>query len=115
MQACQWDGPAQSFDLGPSEELDYGINWGSPSPPLGVGSWLATGETIVGTPAVTYTGTDSALTINPEPNGTLVSGGLVTWWLSTPTVGSTYIVTVNITTSQGRKSTRSIQIIGVQR
>ena len=115
MQACQWDGPLQTFDLGPTEELDFAMNWGCPAPPLGVGSWLAPGETIVGTPTVAYTGPDTTLTVNPSPNGTLVSGGLVVWWLSTPTVGSIYLVSVSIVTNQGRRSTRSIKIIGVQR
>lgn len=92
--------------MGPLEVLDYAINWSS---------WLQPGETITGTPIISQSDGDGLLTINPNGNVTLVSGGTVTWWLSTPTVAVAYSVHCTITTSQGRTSTRRIAIQGVNR
>lgn len=99
-------GPIACYEMGPLEVLDFGISWAG---------WLAPGETIAGLPTITQDNGDGNLTINPNNETTLVSGGVVTWWLSTPTVYSMYFVHVTITTNQGRTSTRKIEIKGVSR
>jgi hypothetical protein len=106
MIPAQWNAPLNTYQMGPLEILDYGIAWTS---------WLQPGETIAGTPTVTQSDGDGQLTINPNGNATLVSAGVVTWWLATPTVGQTYNVHATITTNQGRTSTRRICIQGVNR
>jgi hypothetical protein len=103
----QFDGgPIASFGMGPLEVLDFGISWVN---------WLPPGDLIVGTPTPTQDSGDGLLTINPDGNTTQVSNGVVTWWLSTPTVNVSYFVHVTIQTIQGRTSTRKIQIKGVPR
>lgn len=106
MLPAQWNGPLATYQLGPIDVLDFGINWSS---------WLQPGETITGTPVIFQSDGDGLLTINPNGNATLVSGGIVTWWLGTPSVGVAYSVHVTITTSQGRTVTRRIAIQGVNR
>lgn len=106
MQPALWNAPLATYLMGPIEVLDYGITWGS---------WLQINETIVGTPSIVQTDGDGELTINPGSNVTLVNGGVVAWWLSTPTIGVVYNVHVTITTNQGRTSTRYIRITGVPR
>jgi hypothetical protein len=106
MQPAAWNAPLASYPMGPLEVLDYGITWAT---------WLQTNETIVGTPTIVQTDGDGELTINPGENETLVNGGIVAWWLSTPTVEQIYNVYVTIATNQGRTSTRHIRITGVLR
>jgi len=99
-------GPIASFEMGPLEVLDFGVDWTA---------WLSPGEIIVGTPSLTQDSGDDLLTINPGGHSTQVSGGNVVWWLSTPTLNTNYFVHATITTNQGRTSTRKIQIRGVPR
>jgi hypothetical protein len=115
MQSPYFNAPVGIYEMGPLEVLCYGINWAQPAGGRSLGPWLQPGETIVGTPTINQDGGDGRLTINPAVNTTLVSGGIVTWWLATPTVGKTYDVHATITTSLGQTSTRRIQIIGVNR
>src|ERR1700692_17903 len=99
-------GPIYLFEMGPLEVLDFGINWAA---------WLSPGEVIIGTPSLVQDNGDGLLTINPSGNSTQVSGPVVAWWLSTPTVNVNYFVHCTIKTDQGRVSTRKIQITGVAR
>jgi hypothetical protein len=99
-------GPIGLYAMGPLEVLDFGISWAS---------WLAPGEYIVGTPSLVQDNGDGLLTINPNGESTQVSSGVVTWWLSTPTVFVNYFVHCTMQTNQGRTSTRKIQIRGVPR
>jgi hypothetical protein len=109
MQSALVNPPVGTYEMGPLEVLDFGISWSMPKP------WLQPDETIVGTPSIVQDGGDGQLTINPSGKQTMVSGGVVTWWCSTPTVDVNYNVHVTIVTSQGRTSTRRIQINGVPR
>jgi hypothetical protein len=115
MQPPLFNVPVGIYEMGPLEVLDYGINWNQPAGGRSLGPWLQPGETIFGTPTITQDCGDGLLTINPAGKSTLVSGGIVTWWLATPTVGKTYDVHATIVTNLGRTSTRRIQIIGVNR
>jgi hypothetical protein len=101
MNPTQWNAPLATYPLGRADVLDFGINWSS---------WLQPGEAIAGTPVISQSDGDGLLTINPNGNVTLVNGGIVTWWLATPTVGVAYSVNCTITTSQGRTKTRRIAI-----
>lgn len=107
--------PVGTYELGPLEVLDFGINWGAPASAQLRGPWLQFGETIIGTPVITQDGGDDLLTINPVGTATMVNRGLVSFWCSTPTVNVSYNVHVTITTSLGRTSTRRIVIVGVAR
>lgn len=110
-----FNAPVGTYELGPLEVLDFGINWGATAGAQSPGPWLQFGETIVGTPAITQDGGDDLLTINPGNTATQVSGGLVTFWCSTPTVNVSYYLHVTVNTSLGRTSTRRILINGVDR
>jgi hypothetical protein len=80
----------------PTAVLDYALDWSL---------WLQTGETLS-----TATVTPSAgITVqgSPAPG---ISGTKVVWWMGGGTAGQTYVVTVTVTTSQGRTDTRSLTV-----
>lgn len=78
--------------------LDYTIDWGDASD-----SWLADGETITGTPVLDAS---TGVTLsNPT-----VTGGAVTFNISGGTAGTSYVVGVRITTSEGRTDRRSFTL-----
>lgn len=106
MQSAFVNPPVACYDIGPTEVLDYAIDWTT---------WLPEGDTITGTPVVTQAGGDGLLTINPEGKSTTVSGNVTSWWCGTATVGEVYNVHVAITTTQGRTGSRYIQLTGVPR
>ena len=82
--------------------LDYAFDWNDTTDP-----WLATGETIS-----SYTVTvETGLTKDSDSH----ASGVVTVWLSGGTVGTTYRVECEITTSAGRKDERSMWIKVAQR
>jgi hypothetical protein len=89
--------PAPLPPKAPAAILDYQMDWSA---------WLASGETIQGTPVVTG---DAGITVNPTGKGTTVSGGVVTFWIGDGTAGVTYSITVTVTT-QSRTDSRTIQI-----
>lgn len=78
----------------PQAVLDWAFDWSN---------WLASGETITGTPVVTV---DPGLTKDSQSN----TGTVVTVWLSGGTLGITYKVACRITTNQGRTDERTIGI-----
>ena len=83
----------RSWNKSPVAKLDYSVDWSD---------WLADGETI----------SEHDWTV---PTGlTEVSaselGGVCTVWLSGGTVGTTYSVRNEITTSAGREDARTIKI-----
>ena len=65
------------------------------------------GETIVGTPVVTIVGTDPAVYTPPIVSAIAASGALAIFWLTGGTPDDVYTVSVSVTTSGGRKLTRS--------
>jgi hypothetical protein len=79
----------------PTAVLDYIENWTD---------WLAQFETIV---AVVVIISDPTMTISPAPTW---AGGFVTVWLNGGALGTTYLVTVHITTSAGRQDDRSFRV-----
>jgi hypothetical protein len=81
----------------PAAVLDYQIDFSA---------WLASGETIQGSPDVTAA---AGITVNPIGKTTSVSGGVVTFWLGGGASGVTYDVTVTITTT-ARVDSRTIQV-----
>ena len=80
----------------PDENLDYTEDWSA---------WLASGETINAGPTVTV---DTGLTKGAVALVNSATG--VTVWLSGGTVGTTYMVTIAITTTAGRTGERSFQV-----
>ena len=86
----------------PSAVLDYVFDWSE--------EWLATGETIA-----LHPDTGQKLITITVPTGITLdswseSDGEITVWLSGGTVGTTYRVECEITTSAGRKDERSMWI-----
>ncbi|AYJ87686.1 hypothetical protein D3Y57_19330 [Sphingomonas paeninsulae] len=84
----------------PSATLDYLEDWTA---------WLSALETIT---AITVSIDTEGLTMTPAPTWT---GGIVTVWLSGGALMVGYVVSVQITTSQGRIDTRSFRVRCVQR
>ena len=84
----------------PQAVLDYAFDWSG---------WLAAAETI-STATVTASGTGLVVGTGPTPPAPAIVAGVVTYWLSGGTVGTTYDVTCHITTSQGRTDDRTDQI-----
>lgn len=78
----------------PDAVLDYVLDWTS---------WLASGETITGTPAVTV---ESGITKDSQSN----TGTIVTVWLSGGTAGQNYTVAVKVTTTDARTDERTILV-----
>lgn len=78
----------------PSATLDYTIDWTA---------WLA-GDTITGTPVWTV---PAGLTKADESHTTTTS----TVWISGGTIGSTYTLSVRVTTTGGRTDDRSIALV----
>jgi hypothetical protein len=81
----------------PAAVLDYQVDWSA---------WLATGETIQGTPVVSA---DAGIVVNPPGKATSAANGVVTFWLGGGTSGITYNVTVTVTTNS-RTDSRTIQV-----
>jgi hypothetical protein len=81
----------------PAAILDYQMDWSA---------WLAAGEAIQGTPVVTP---DPGITLNPSGQTTTVSNGVVTFWLGGGTAGTSYNVTVTVST-QSRTDSRTIAV-----
>lgn len=80
----------------PAAVLDYEMDWSV---------WLANGESITD---ATVTA-DAGISINPGDKATLVSGGMVTFWLGGGVSGTTYNVTVTVVT-QSRTDSRTIAV-----
>jgi len=83
-----------SFAKDPDSVLDYALDWGT--------YWLQSGETISSHTVTVETG----LTKDSDSE----SDGIVTTWLSGGTVGESYTVACEITTSLGRTDERTIMI-----
>lgn len=81
----------------PVAVLDYQVDWTA---------WLASGETITGTPTIEAAG----LTVNPNSNSTQVSSGKVTFWLGGGVAERFYNVSCQITTSAGRTDRRTFSL-----
>jgi len=90
---------AQSYTMDPNAILDFAFDWSD---------WLATSETI-STRTVT---TSSGIT---ESSTDTESSGVVTVWLSSPTVEQTHSVACKIITNAGRTDERTIYIKGIER
>jgi hypothetical protein len=80
----------------PASVLDYQLDWSA---------WLANGETISSADVTA----DAGITVNPTGKATSVSGGIVTFWLGGGASGTTYNVTVTVTTT-ARVDSRTIQV-----
>lgn len=89
---------ATTFTKDADAVLDYTFNWSD---------WLAEGETISTFVITEDTGITSATESQVD--------GVVTYWLSGGTVGTTYRVACKIVTSAGRTDERSVYIKVVQR
>jgi len=83
----------QSFTKDPDANLDYVFDWSS---------WLETGETISSHTITVDTGLTKGL--DSELSGQVVV------WLSGGTIGETYQVACEITTSLGRIDERTVEI-----
>ena len=89
---------AKSFNKDPNANLDYEIDWQTPTKP-----YLAVGETIV----------DSSWTVSPvglTMGADLFTNTTTTIWLSGGTVDTRYTVSNKITTSTGRIDERSFYV-----
>jgi len=87
-----------SFTKDPEAVLDYTFDWSD---------WLATGETISSYTVTAQTG----LTKDSDSQ----ADGVVTYWLSGGTAGTTYRVECKIVTSAGRTDERTMWIKVVER
>ncbi|SKS40582.1 phage fiber-tail adaptor protein [Mycobacteroides abscessus] len=83
----------KKFVKDPHAVLDYTLDWSA---------WLAPGDTLVSATATATTG----LTVDQTANTTTEA----TVWLSGGGAGTTYDVTVHVTTAGGRQDDRTIQI-----
>lgn len=81
------------YEKDPSAVLDYTLDWSA---------WLQAGETISSS---TWT-VPAGLTKNSESG----NGETSTVWLSGGTAGADYVVTCEVTTSEGRVDQRSLEI-----
>jgi hypothetical protein len=81
----------------PAAVLDYQMDWTN---------WLASGETIQGEPVIAA---DAGITVNPPGTTHTMSGAVVTFWLGGGVSGTTYNVTVTITTNL-RVDSRTMQV-----
>ena len=86
--------PAGPYYKGPTENLDYGVDWSK---------WLATGETISTSAWTVATG----LVVGTQSNTTTAT----VVWLSGGTAGAIYTAMNQITTNQGRTAARTLQIV----
>lgn len=90
------------IDKSPTAELDYIVDLYAEDP----GPWLEEGEMITEVSAVADDGLTVLSTI-PTPNGAATR---IVVWLEGGTIGTTYLVKVTFTTSQGRTDTRSFRV-----
>ena len=88
----------KSWKKDPSDVLDYSVNWTS---------WLLDGDTI----SASTWAVEAGITIDSESETTTVA----TVWLSGGTAGTTYTVTNEIVTTDGRTAQRSIYIVVADR
>ena len=88
-----------NFVQSPQAILDYAVDWTA---------WLASNETIIGTPVVSVS---AGLGLYTSP---VVVGNFVVWWLAGGTVGQQYNVSCTITTNQGRTDVRSFVLKVIQ-
>jgi hypothetical protein len=86
---------AQIYTKDPDDDLDYAFNWAD---------WLATGETISSYTLTVPTG----LTEGSGAKATSESSGVITYWISGGTAGSSYDVGCKITTNAGRVKEKSM-------
>ena len=87
-----------TFVKDPQAMLDYQVDWSS---------WLAVGETIT---VSAWTGT-TGLTVGSGAQAPSHTTTSATIWLSGGTLGQTYLVVNEITTSAGRVDDRTIGIV----
>lgn len=91
------------IDKGPTEELDYPVDWADNT---GIGPWLVPTEFIASQSVVADPGIN-VLGDNPfpavDPTKSIV-------WLGGGTIGESYLITVSITTTEGRKPARSFRV-----
>lgn len=93
------------IDKDPDEQLDYMVDF-SADPPLG--PWLQAGEVITGHAVTVQYGIS-------QPIPAVATDTTITVWLSGGMIGTVYLVTVNITTNQGRVGDRSFRVNIIQR
>jgi len=96
----------QTFTKRPADVLDYVFNWNGTA--ADGGPWLATGDTIMGTPTITLP-TGGTLVKDSQSN----TATTVTVKLSGGTAGVDYQVTCTIVTTPGtrtRKEAITIQV-----
>lgn len=84
----------KTFPKDPAAVLDYAFDWSA--------KWLQSGETIVSYSVAV----DAGITKDSDSE----SSGTVTVWLSGGSVGTSYTVTCQITSSLGRTDERSATI-----
>jgi hypothetical protein len=80
----------------PQATLRHGVNWADPQAP-----WLQNGETI--------TAQSITATVGITVDQVTQANGVVSYRISGGTAGADYVVTCQITTSQGRIDERSIR------
>ncbi len=97
--------PIEAFKKDPNAKLDYTFDWSD---------WMPTGDTITASAFTieTISGDASPLISSSSPAESFsASSSTTTLWLEDGTAGNTYVVTNQITTSDGRISENSIVII----
>jgi hypothetical protein len=94
----------QEFTKDPCDVLSYMWNWNGAA--ADGGPWLATGETITGTPTITLP-TGGTLVMDSQSNTTTT----VTVKLSAGTDGVDYAVACKIVTSAGHTKEKTITIM----
>ena len=97
------------IDKGPNERLDYPLDWND-APPNG--PWLAAGEYLTGTPVITA---PAGITVDAPTLYPSVQPTMVIVWASGGVIGTTYTISVKITTNMGRVAERSFQVAVVMR
>ena len=85
------------IDKSPNAVLDYSEDWSA---------WLAAGETIASNTVTVDMGLTKQ-TVVASPGG---AATMITVWLAGGTVGTSYLVTVEIVTSSGRTDDRSFRV-----
>lgn len=93
----------------PDADLDYAVDWGTGAEP---GPWLPAGDSIA---TSVWTVPDGLVLGTGDKAPTITGGNLTRCWLSGGTAGTTYQVTNQITTVDGRVDERSLTIQCVNR
>lgn len=96
--------PIEAFKKDPNAKLDYTFDWSA---------WMVSGDTITAsTFSIETISGDAAPLIVSTPAATFsASDSTATAWFTGGTAGNTYVVTNQITTSDGRIAENSIVII----